>query len=121
MISKIYTKDPKQTVSWSNAFIGFTGYLDVDIQAASIPIGCNRLQSVATDREVWCGNGITITHSVSLSPHSNPVRITTSKGSFETQPDNTGEPLHALLVNILWYSILYPPLGFDLLVDAATY
>ena len=23
-----------------------------------IPIGCNRLQSVATDREVWCGNGI---------------------------------------------------------------
>ena len=23
----------------------------------SIPIGCNRLQSVATDREVWCGNG----------------------------------------------------------------
>ena len=24
----------------------------------SIPIGCNRLQSVATDREVWCGNGI---------------------------------------------------------------
>ena len=24
----------------------------------SIPIGCNRLQSVATDREVWCVNGI---------------------------------------------------------------
>ena len=24
----------------------------------SIRIGCNRLQSVATDREVWCGNGI---------------------------------------------------------------
>ena len=26
----------------------------------SIPIGCNRLQSVATDREVWCGNGISV-------------------------------------------------------------
>ena len=26
----------------------------------SIPIGCNRLQSVATDREVWCDNGISL-------------------------------------------------------------
>ena len=36
MISKIYTKDPKQTVSWSNAEILalLDIWTDVDIQAA---------------------------------------------------------------------------------------
>ena len=48
----------------------------------SIPIGCNRLQSVATDREVWCGNGINFTVKLclftaqpALSEHASDMKL----------------------------------------------
>ena len=50
----------------------------------SIPIGCNRLQSVATDREVWCGNGISTVAKVEqyllwVSSTKHPVHNSYSK------------------------------------------
>ena len=74
----------------------------------SIPIGCNRLQSVATDREVWCGNGIS--QYVIVSPEEGETIIVGLGGSV----GSFGSSTSSRAINI---ALLVSPLSMERVLE----
>ena len=82
----------------------------------SIPIGCNRLQSVATDREVWCGNGIKLKegdthHEITPTGEDNYLGVVIDgKLDFEKHINIKGSSIsHRKIICITeWCKTAYP-------------